>query len=67
MKKQFLIMRSCWKKKLPDTLFGAAFAYYQSGKLQRAVHYLNELIEIDPDYLFGLYVGWSSDAIGGKR
>ncbi len=37
-------------KTLPDTLFGAAFAYYQIGKPERAIQLLNELISIDPDY-----------------
>ncbi len=27
------------EKRLPDTLFGAAFAYYQIGKLQKLFHY----------------------------
>ena len=36
--------------RLPDTLFGAAFAYYQLGEASKAVSLLNELIDIDPDY-----------------
>ena len=38
------------EKRLPDTLFGAAFAYYQIGEAAKAVSLLNELIDIDPDY-----------------
>ena len=37
-------------KRLPDTLFGAGFAYFQIGDAQKATLLLNELIEIDPDY-----------------
>ena len=45
-------------KTLPDTLFGAAFAYYQIGNAERAIRLLDELIAIDPDYYLCLYVGW---------
>ena len=38
------------EKRLPDTLFGAAFAYYQLGEATKSVSLLNELIDIDPDY-----------------
>ncbi|QUW22118.1 tetratricopeptide repeat protein [Sporosarcina sp. Marseille-Q4063] len=38
------------ENRLPDTLFGAAFAYYQLGEASKAIPLLNELIEIDPDY-----------------
>ncbi|WP_210469183.1 lipopolysaccharide assembly protein LapB [Sporosarcina sp. 6E9] len=38
------------ESRLPDTLFGAAFAYYQLGEASKAVTLLNELIDIDPDY-----------------
>lgn len=37
-------------KTLPDTLFEAAFAYYQIGKAERTTKLLDELIAIDPDY-----------------
>ena len=40
---------------LPDTLFGAAFAYFQSGKPERSVTLLDNLIEMDPDY-FSAYM-----------
>jgi tetratricopeptide (TPR) repeat protein len=38
------------ESRLPDTLFGAAFAYYQLGEASKTVSLLNELIDIDPDY-----------------
>lgn len=40
---------------LPDTLFGAAFAYFQSGNPERSVTLLDNLIEMDPDY-FSAYM-----------
>jgi len=40
---------------LPDTLFGAAFAYFQSGNPERSVALLDNLIEMDPDY-FSAYM-----------
>lgn len=43
------------EKMLPDTMFGAAFAYYQSGQAARAVTLLDQLLEIDPDY-FSAYM-----------
>lgn len=42
-------------EQLPDTLFGAAFAYYQSNQPEKAVHLLEELIGMDPDY-FSAYM-----------
>ncbi len=42
-------------EQLPDTLFGAAFAYYQSNQPEMAVHLLEELIGMDPDY-FSAYM-----------
>lgn len=49
----------------PDTLFGAAFAYYQSGQPERAVTHLDNLLEMDPDY-FSAYMlaGQSLSSIG---
>ncbi|NYF24511.1 tetratricopeptide repeat protein [Sporosarcina sp. JAI121] len=49
----------------PDTLFGAAFAYYQSGQPERAVTLLDNLLEMDPDY-FSAYMlaGQSLSSIG---
>lgn len=38
------------EKTLPDTLFGAAFAYYQIEQAGRAIELLTELIVMDPDY-----------------
>jgi len=43
------------EKALPDTLFGAAFAYYQSNQANRAIILLDQLIEVDPDY-FSAYI-----------
>ncbi|MHA6259647.1 tetratricopeptide repeat protein [Sporosarcina sp. CAU 1771] len=43
------------EKILPDTLFGAAFAYYQCRDTERALTHLDQLIEIDPDY-FSAYM-----------
>ena len=40
---------------LPDTLFGAAFAYYQMVMQKERFHYWTNLIEIDPDY-FSAYM-----------
>lgn len=43
------------KEVSPDAVFGAAFAYYQSGHLERAIGLLDQLAEIDPDY-FSAYM-----------
>lgn len=53
---------------LPDTLFGAAFAYYQSGNAEKAVILLDDLIEMDPDY-FSAYMlaGQSLSALGDDQ
>ncbi|MBE1554121.1 tetratricopeptide repeat protein [Sporosarcina limicola] len=40
---------------IPDTLFGAAFAYYQSDNAERAIVHLENLIDMDPDY-FSAYM-----------
>ncbi|WP_052461783.1 tetratricopeptide repeat protein [Sporosarcina koreensis] len=40
---------------MPDTLFGAAYSHYQSGLPQQALTYLDELLEMDPDY-FSAYM-----------
>lgn len=42
-------------EQLPDTLFGAAFAYYQSSQPEKSVQLLEQLIEMDPDY-FSAYM-----------
>ena len=53
---------------LPDTLFGAAFAYFQSGNAERAVILLDDLIEMDPDY-FSAYMlaGQSLSVLGDDQ
>ncbi|MFJ7933456.1 tetratricopeptide repeat protein [Sporosarcina sp. NPDC096371] len=53
---------------LPDILFGAAFAYFQSGNAERAVAHLTDLIEMDPDY-FSAYMlaGQSLSVMGEDR
>ena len=43
------------EKAMPDILFGAAFAYYQTANTDRAITLLNQLIEADPDY-FSAYM-----------
>lgn len=40
---------------IPDTLFGAAYAYYQSNQSEKSSELLENLIEIDPDY-FSAYM-----------
>lgn len=40
---------------LPDTLFGAAYAYYQSSQPDRSINLLEDLIVMDPDY-FSAYM-----------
>ncbi|WHT49923.1 tetratricopeptide repeat protein [Sporosarcina thermotolerans] len=39
----------------PDTLFGAAYAYYQSRQPERSIQLLENLIQMDPDY-FSAYM-----------
>lgn len=34
----------------PDALFGAAYSHYQVGQATQALKYLEELLEMDPDY-----------------
>lgn len=38
------------EKSTPDILFGAAFAYYQTGDAKRTITLMDELIGMDPDY-----------------
>lgn len=38
------------ERSVPDTLFGAAFAYYQVGNAKKAIELMNELITMDADY-----------------
>ena len=52
-------------KKLPDTLFGAAFAYYQIGNAERAVSLLDELIDIDPDYFSAYMLAGQAKMLAG--
>ena len=40
---------------LPDTLFGAAYSYYQSNQPERSIQLLDNLIGMDPDY-FSAYM-----------
>ncbi|MFS0687902.1 tetratricopeptide repeat protein [Sporosarcina sp. 179-K 8C2 HS] len=42
-------------EQLPDTLFGAAYAYYQSNQPDRSIQLLEDLIGMDPDY-FSAYM-----------
>lgn len=50
----------------PDTLFGASFAYYQSGKAERAVRLLDQLIEMDPDYFSAYMLAGQSYSLMGE-
>ncbi|KXH82015.1 tetratricopeptide repeat protein [Sporosarcina sp. HYO08] len=43
------------KSPTPDIIFGAAFAYFQSGRPERTVPLLTDLLEMDPDY-FSAYM-----------
>lgn len=38
------------ERSVPDTLFGAAFAYFQVGNAKRAIQLTEELLAMDPDY-----------------
>src|SRR6185312_4520311 len=50
----------------PDTLFGAAFAYYQIGNSERAVSLLDELIDIDPDYFSAYMLAGQAKLLAGE-
>ena len=51
---------------LPDTLFGAAFAYFQSGQPEKSSELVEELIEIDPDYFSAYMLGGQAYANSGE-
>ncbi len=51
---------------MPDTLFGAAFAYFQSGNAERAVPILNNLIQMDPDYFSAYMLAGQSLSVVGE-
>ncbi|WP_172369393.1 tetratricopeptide repeat protein [Sporosarcina jiandibaonis] len=55
------------EKRLPDTLFGAAFAYYQLGEATKAVPLLNELIDIDPDYYSAYMLAGKAMQLAGNE
>lgn len=38
------------ERAVPDTLFGAAFAYFQVGDAKRSIQLTEELLAMDPDY-----------------
>ncbi|TWT28319.1 tetratricopeptide repeat protein [Planomicrobium sp. CPCC 101110] len=42
--------------KQPDVMFGAAFAAFQTRQYEMAVRWLEELIEIDPDYFSAYFL-----------
>ena len=50
---------------MPDTLFGAAFAYFQSGQPEKSSELVEELIEIDPDYFSAYMLGGQAYANSG--
>ena len=54
------------EKTLPDTLFGAAFAYYQTEKAERAIKLLTELIAIDPDYYAAYMLAGQAQLLAGE-
>ena len=43
------------EEQLPDTMFSAAYSYYQSNQPERSIQLLEELIGMDPDY-FSAYM-----------
>ena len=43
------------EEQLPDTIFSAAYSYYQSNQPERSIQLLEELIGMDPDY-FSAYM-----------
>ncbi|MBD7986198.1 tetratricopeptide repeat protein [Sporosarcina sp. Sa2YVA2] len=51
---------------LPDTLFGAAYANFQSGQSEKCSELVEELIEIDPDYFSAYMLGGQSYANVGN-
>ena len=53
-------------RKLPDTIFGAAFAYYQIGNAERSVSLLDELIDIDPDYFSAYMLAGQAQILAGN-
>lgn len=53
------------EKTLPDTLFPAAFAYYQIGNAERALTLLDELIGIDPDYYAAYMLAGQTKLLAG--
>ncbi len=55
------------EKTLPDTLFSAAFAYYQTGNAEKALKLLDELIKIDPDYYSAYMLAGQSKLLAGDE
>lgn len=53
------------EKALPDTLFGAAFAYYQTANAERAISLLDELIDADPDYFSAYMLSGQAKILAG--
>lgn len=51
---------------LPDTLFGAAYAYFQSGQSEKSSKLVQQLIEIDPDYFSAYMLGGQAYANTGE-
>lgn len=51
---------------LPDTLFGAAYANFQSGQPEKCSELVEELIEIDPDYFSAYMLGGQAFANVGN-
>ena len=53
------------EKVLPDILFGAAFAYYQSGVAERSIALLEDLINMDPDYFSAYMLAGQAKLLAG--
>lgn len=51
---------------LPDTLFGAAYANFQSGQPEKCSELVEELTEIDPDYFSAYMLGGQAFANVGN-
>ncbi|WP_339250004.1 tetratricopeptide repeat protein [Sporosarcina sp. FSL W8-0480] len=50
----------------PDTLFGAAYAYFQSSQLKRSIQLLENLIQMDPDYFSAYMLAGQGQSLLGE-
>lgn len=51
---------------VPDTLFGAAYAYFQSGDAEKSSNMLEDLIAMDPDYFSAYMLAGQACSISGN-